>query len=339
MDANGKTLFASDVYKELKDFPPLVGEPEKDLGKNWNAWRLKLLSFLQNKKVYTKQRIHILWMVIGPAGCQAAKYVYPRSGDQAQDFELLLHDLDVYFIFGSRRKQNNESVDQYIDSLTLLAIASNHNDPVGVVKEKLVRDITRIRFTGRAIPFVQSKGKNLLLYLQQQDLNQIALFWKQYEELMTRTPADNRSSSLTRYTSETFECVRCGSRHARNRCPAYGRQCDKCKEYNHFVQCCRARYVTDCPKCGTSHFQSRCIAHGATCEKCGKMNHFSSFCTGQFLEDCPRCGQDHVATACPAINKICSRCNKPNHFENKCISQSNGIKHTKQSVYNRLFRS
>lgn len=117
--ADSTTILASDIYKKLKDFPPLVGEAEKDLGRNWNVWKLKFLSFLQKEKVYKKQWIHILWMVIGPAGDQAARTVYLQSGSQAQDFKLLLRDLDMYFIFGSRKKQNNESVDQYIDSLTV----------------------------------------------------------------------------------------------------------------------------------------------------------------------------------------------------------------------------
>lgn len=184
-----------------------------------------------------------------------------------------------------------------------------------------MRDIAAIEFTGRALDFVRSKGQNLLSHLQRLNLDEIATFWKQSEELMIPR-VENRSASRGPGDSVPMErCARCGTHHARNRCPAYGRRCDRCNGYNHFAERCRARYVRDCPKCGTGHLQSRCIAHGATCDKCGKTNHFSSRCATRLVEDCPRCGQDHAVSACPAINKTCPRCKKPNHFENKCMSR------------------
>lgn len=37
---------------------------------------------------------------------------------------------------------------------------------------------------------------------------------------------------------ETFQCKRCGTKHARQQCSAYGKICNKCKGQNHFAKQC-----------------------------------------------------------------------------------------------------
>ncbi|KAG5840903.1 hypothetical protein ANANG_G00193720 [Anguilla anguilla] len=41
--------------------------------------------------------------------------------------------------------------------------------------------------------------------------------------------------------SETFNCKRCGTRHAPKQCPAYGKVCNKCKGQNHYAKQCFAK--------------------------------------------------------------------------------------------------
>jgi len=36
-------------------------------------------------------------------------------------------------------------------------------------------------------------------------------------------------------------CTRCGSTHSINRCPAYGKTCNKCKLLNHFLNQCKSK--------------------------------------------------------------------------------------------------
>lgn len=169
---------------------------------------------------------------------------------------------------------------------------------------------------------IQSKGEDLISYLQSLDLHQITLFWKQCEKLMLQSNCEDVQKQLFfNLQCVEMKCIRCGTCHSRNRCPAHGVQCNNCKGYNHFSENCKVKYVSDCAKCGTHHVQSRCPAFGKLCINCGKMNHFSLLCQTPIIKNCFRCGGDHAISMCPAQGQICSQCKKPNHFKEKCLSK------------------
>ena len=35
-------------------------------------------------------------------------------------------------------------------------------------------------------------------------------------------------------------CANCGNKHPKQKCPAFGRQCNKCKKFNHYAKMCRS---------------------------------------------------------------------------------------------------
>lgn len=43
-------------------------------------------------------------------------------------------------------------------------------------------------------------------------------------------------------------CTRCGTSHLVNRCPAYGKNCNKCKLLNHFSNLCKSKVDDSAPK-------------------------------------------------------------------------------------------
>ncbi|XP_012059149.1 PREDICTED: uncharacterized protein LOC105622340 [Atta cephalotes] len=310
-----------DIFNKMQNFPPLNVTEQRNVGRSWCAWKQNFLSFLQKedaKEIYKNQWTIILLMLIGPDGKKVYKNLFPNT--QTKDLGTVLLKLDMFFIFGFKEKQKSESIDQYIDCLMLAALASNHSDPVNIVKEKIIKDIKNYNFTEKV--FIQSEGENLESYLQSLDLDKITLFWKQCEKLtLQRNHEVTQTQPFSDLSLIEMECVRCGTCHSRNRCPAYGLQCDNCKGYNHFTNKCKGKYVSNCTKCGMSHVQSRCHAFGQTCVKCGKINHFSWLCKIPFVKNCLRCGKDHAISMCPAQGHTCSRCNKPNHFEEKCLSK------------------
>lgn len=193
------------------------------------------------------------------------------------------------------------------------------------MREKIIEDISTQRFTGKAALFIERKGTNFIPFLHSLDLNNIILFWKQCEDLMAQKCNENNEETprqnSAHVASAIIDCNRCGKQHNRNRCPAWGVQCSKCKQFNHLTEYCKVKYVDNCTKCGTGHIQSRCPAFGEVCTKCGKSNHLSWKCQIPFINNCWRCGKDHVASACPAQGQICRRCNKPNHLEEQCASK------------------
>lgn len=318
--------FSLNLFNKMKRIPPLK-IVENNTGRNWCAWKQNFFDFLHKED--PEERYKTQWTVIflysiGPVGEQAYKNL-SYENCPTKDLGTLIHALDLHFIFGSRKKQRDENVEKYIDNLMLIAISSHHRDPVSIVKEKIIQDIKNYNFTGEEMLFVQSKRTNLESYLRSLNFHQMTSFLKQCEELTSSKNNEDARNQIPPHlqSTEIIECARCRRHHNRNRCPAYGKQCDNCKGYNHFKENCRVKYVSNCTKCGTNHVQSRCLAYGKTCTTCGKSNHFSWLCQVPIVKDCFRCGFDHAVSMCPAQGKICTRCNKPNHLQEKCVSKLN----------------
>lgn len=70
--------------------------------------------------------------------------------------------------------------------MQLTAIARNYADPMSIVKEKIIEDISIQCFTGKAALLIKQKGTDFTPFLQSLDLNNIILFWKQCEDLMAQ---------------------------------------------------------------------------------------------------------------------------------------------------------
>ncbi|KAL0120549.1 hypothetical protein PUN28_008334 [Cardiocondyla obscurior] len=301
------------LYNKMQSYPPLT-IAGSSTGRNWCAWKQSFLSFLQkedDKELYKDQWTVIFLMLVGSLGEEAYKNL-SANAQNTRDLETLFRELDIYFIFGSEKKQNSEDIETYIDRLMFLAIGSNHSDPVNIVKHKVVEDIKNCAFAKKAIPST-SQVTDVMSYLHSLDFCQIKLFWERCENEQKQFLFSTQSAEMV--------CVRCGTFHGRNRCPAHGVQCNNCKGHNHFTANCKVKYISNCIKCGTHHVQSRCPAFGKQCEKCGKLNHYSRLCQIPIVKNCTRCGMDHAISMCPAQGCVCSKCKKPNHFKEKCLTK------------------
>ena len=57
----------------------------------------------------------------------------------------------------------------------------------------------------------------------------------------TKGASGRDSHKYTRYSNATVQCKSCGYDHSlQDRCPAKGKQCTKCKKYNHFAKVCKS---------------------------------------------------------------------------------------------------
>lgn len=104
----------------MQNFPPL-SITGNSISRSWCEWKQKFLSFLQKenvKELHKNQWTIILLMLVGPLGKEAYKNLFQDS-QHPKDLGTVLLELDIYFIFELRKRQNNESIDKYIDSLTV----------------------------------------------------------------------------------------------------------------------------------------------------------------------------------------------------------------------------
>nr|XP_029724122.1 uncharacterized protein K02A2.6-like [Aedes albopictus] len=59
-------------------------------------------------------------------------------------------------------------------------------------------------------------------------------------ETLKEMDSENRGCSAVRSDDDgkPFQCRRCGSKHGKKSCPAYGKQCSACQGTGHFAKCC-----------------------------------------------------------------------------------------------------
>ncbi|CAL1289586.1 unnamed protein product, partial [Larinioides sclopetarius] len=50
-----------------------------------------------------------------------------------------------------------------------------------------------------------------------------------------------RTVKKTNFKTEQYDCLKCGKKHRRAECPAYGKTCLLCKQKNHFAVGCKLK--------------------------------------------------------------------------------------------------
>ena len=73
-----------------------------------------------------------------------------------------------------------------------------------------------------------------------------------------KKPLKKRSkASSSGITKSQFDCKRCGRKHGPKQCPAYRKECSKCKKKGHFAeQCCSKGKPDSSSKGSTEHKQT-----------------------------------------------------------------------------------
>ena len=59
-----------------------------------------------------------------------------------------------------------------------------------------------------------------------------------------RTPTWGRRSGTSSYSQQRGQCNKCGYKHNKGQCPAYGKDCGSCGKTGHFAKVCRGRPPT-----------------------------------------------------------------------------------------------
>ncbi|XP_015434797.1 PREDICTED: uncharacterized protein LOC107190502 [Dufourea novaeangliae] len=225
----------------------------------------------------------MLLNLMGPIGQEIYNTFIFQSVNDRENVDVLLKKFDEYYMFAGKKK-----------------LPHGEN----VIKEKILVEINETKFTNIAktlIPsFVFSSNYNGLLLME------IAFIWKCYDD-----------NDLLR------DCTKCGYEHIENNCPALGKHCSKCNNWNHFGRRCPLIFVENCNYCGGAHFKRKCPAFNETCTKCNKKNHFSWKCQSVVIEFCRSCGMTHTASkaVCPANNTMCLFCNTMGHFSSRCYKK------------------
>lgn len=265
---------------------------------------------------------------MGPVGQDIYSTFSFNSTNEREDINILLNNFDMYCTFATKRRQSCENTYRYINSLKVnirnlmfycIKYLSDHifqsmtverdvEDAEELIKLKISSEIDKSQFTQAAKTLLPTF--TFLSNFNKLTLKEIAFIWSFYESNFVNN------------------CKRCGYLHDSNICPALGKQCSKCNEWNHFKKRCPLLFTTKCNNCGGAHFKKQCPAFNEICTKCKNVNHFSWACRRFQVLCCDFCGLTHSRnrSVCLASNAICTNCKSKGHFASKC-KKSNFSKH------------
>lgn len=287
-----------------------------DFIKRWVIWKEQLLVFLnlmdENKTKY-HQWGNFLLNFMGPIGQEILEKLVFNTGEDKNNFVILMYKFDAYHSFNVAIKSENENIMDYIERLKGDAVRNLKNIDQ-ILKQKLANDISKnesckerfIALTSSRLPDFNFDKTFMFLTLVE-----IAFLW-------------NLSNQCNLKESQT--CNSCGKSHSKEQCFAKNKECNKCKRRNHFAKYCPGlMYINNCGFCGGDHGARQCLAYGEICSKCNKPNHFSWMCSKLTVKNCRFCGQSHAMdrNKCPAKNSVCSICKITGHYEVKCRSKLN----------------
>ena len=221
------------------------------------SWKL-FLQMWNNYEVATdlsnepdNKRVATLLSVIGKEALEVFNtFTWTRSTD-AQKVKEVLKKFEEYctpkknltyerYKFNTRNQHYNESIDEFVTSLKCLASSCNFE----VLKESLITDRIVLGVQDQRLreSFLRESDLNLNKAIDMAKATERANF--ESKAIRNESEEVNRIKQDSQFMKQNkkVSCRYCGSSHVMNRekCPAFGRKCFKCKKNNHFANVCRA---------------------------------------------------------------------------------------------------
>lgn len=195
----------------------------------------------------------------GPQAVEVYKMFVFATADDKDKFDVVVAKFDEHcspkknetferYVFRSRIQQPTESFDTFLMDLKLKASICNF----GQLQESMIRDKIMFGIKDKKLRERLLREADLTLdgAVKICHASELALqHAKTFSGLARDADAEGTAVAAvtTRHkyikaqnkgSKETFLCKRCGTKHARQKCPAYGKICNKCKGQNHFAKQC-----------------------------------------------------------------------------------------------------
>ena len=238
--------------------PPRL-EMKGNLAQNWKKWKQIWDSFEIASRMTEqadKYRVATFITCIGPDALEVYNGL-PFEEDDKSKISKVIELMQKYCIgqtnviyeryrFNNRVQEEGESIDSYTTSLRALAQTCNF----ATFTDELIRDriVCGIRDNGVTKRLLQEPKLTLTRCLDicratESALAQMKAMRGKEEVHVLKTREKPKRDTKPWDRSSHIECRFCGRRHekSKDKCPAYGQQCKKCRKENHFAAKCKQK--------------------------------------------------------------------------------------------------
>ena len=235
---------------------------EGNVAENWRSFENDFDIFIEaaHSEKTEKQRSYILLNLAGKEAIERSKTFTYADGENKETvavlkkkFKELCNPLKNVIIdrhiFNTRAQGPSESIQSFVTSLKLLSEKCEFE----ALKDSLIRDRIVCGVNSESLRKQLLKERELTLEKAIQ-VCQIYEAAESQSEKMTNDQSVNaikqgrfQKSDSSKATNSNPLCYYCGQFHQRGAraCPAYGKQCGKCKRRNHFAKVCKAKIVNE----------------------------------------------------------------------------------------------
>lgn len=249
-----------------------------DLPSAWRAFKQHtefMFSGPLNKKT-EEEKCSYLMIWVGDAGRDIYN-TWSLTGEEKKKLETYYSKYEAHvepksnvvfarYKFNERVQGENETFDQYITELKLIARQCRYTDQDEMIRDRIVFGCksTRVREDlikqGSELTLQQAIDIARIHEISQAQLksmagaeqvNVIRRYGSKKHKGKEKKPEkrqdheSKRSSNTESQVSTRKPCTRCGTRHDYRKCPAFGKECRKCKKPNHFAKMCQSTDVNN----------------------------------------------------------------------------------------------
>lgn len=237
----------------------------------WEDWRRRFMRYRSASGLVDRgqqRQIDTLIYVMGPEAEQIMTQVTVRPvvGDEDAAETLFIRTLDGFtnyfqprdntlhfsIVFSGRAQAADESNEEFIRALYELVTKCGWPDAqqqlmlrarilAGMRDKQLSRELQLDENVTLAQIKTKMRAKEIILRNQKAEIDgEIGGSQANVAAVARSQPAESKSSK----SGQVVECRYCGRSHVSGRCPAYGKRCRKCNQFNHFEKVCRSRAKT-----------------------------------------------------------------------------------------------
>ena len=237
-------------------------ETKGNLASNWKRFCRMWTNYEVASRLIKQpkeERTATLLTCLGPDTLEIVDGLSFASEEERKDVDVVLEKLEAFCVgetneiyeryqFNKRDQESGESVDSYVATLRTLAKTCNY----GSLLDSLIRDriVVGIRDNGTHKRLLQEPKLTLTRCIDICRSSEATALQLQamgnHEELKfvsdgkSKSKASEDSKLSEKACSPVILCKFCGKRHMKRReeCPAWGKNCNKCGEKNHFAAKC-----------------------------------------------------------------------------------------------------
>ena len=227
------------------------GAPE-----GWTGW-IKQFERFRNagglKKNPESEQVDSLVFIMGPKAEEIfASFTWAEDGDDKK-YEKVKKKFTDHFIvkrnlifesarFNSRVQQEGETAEEFITQLYTLS----ENLDYGDLRNRMIRDRLVVGLRDKGLSEKLQLNADLTLETaitkvrQSESVkNQQGLLVKSTTEAVQVKPSGDEVIVIDSVYDSAKNCPDCRRKHrSQNKCPAQGKQCYNCNQWNHFAYCC-----------------------------------------------------------------------------------------------------